>query len=136
VGLGLAKTKFKPEFVEQARKLCLLGATDDQLASFFDVATSTISKWKLDFPEFAEALKGGKVGADMEVAASLYKRATGGDTVAMIFWLKNRARDQWRDKVDHEHGGKDGGPVQHEVAVRPKMTREEWLATHGGTKPA
>lgn len=29
-------TKYRPEFAEQARKLCLLGATDKELADFFE----------------------------------------------------------------------------------------------------
>ncbi len=27
------------------------------------------------------------------------------DTTACIFWLKNRQRDKWRDRLDHEHSG-------------------------------
>lgn len=33
------------------------------------------------------------------------------DTGAGIFWLCNRQRDKWRQKVDHEHSGKGGGPI-------------------------
>nr|WP_274537699.1 DUF2824 family protein [Escherichia coli] len=33
------------------------------------------------------------------------------DTTAAIFWLKNRQKDKWRDKVDHELTGKDGGAI-------------------------
>lgn len=34
------------------------------------------------------------------------------DSTAMIFWLKNRRPDLWRDKVEHEHGTKDGKPIE------------------------
>ena len=27
------------------------------------------------------------------------------DTTAMIFWLKNRKKGEWRDRMDHEHSG-------------------------------
>jgi len=27
------------------------------------------------------------------------------NTTALIFWLKNRKPDQWRDKQEHEHSG-------------------------------
>src|SRR3546814_6922806 len=27
------------------------------------------------------------------------------DTTAAIFWLKNRRKEQWRDKHEHEHTG-------------------------------
>ena len=124
-------SSYKPEYAKQGFKLCLLGATDKQLADFFGVAESTINKWKLDFPEFSESLKLGKQEADAQVANSLYQRALGyshpeekivtgahfedgyarvdtvkqyaPDTTAAIFWLKNRAPEEWRDVKQHEH---------------------------------
>ncbi len=126
-----AKTKvgrpseFQPEFCEQAEKLCRLGATDAELAEFFGKSEQTINAWKQKHPEFLESIKGGKVLADIAVANSLYKKATGyvmeidkvigrgderkvvkvniaiePDTTAAIFWLKNRRKQHWRDKQD------------------------------------
>jgi len=130
-------TKYQKAYAEQARKLCLLGYTDEQLADFFEVAVSTISKWKKDHAEFSEAIKKGKDISDGEVASSLFQRAMGyvapdvdirvindkivqtkiqkhypPDTAAAIFWLKNRQKKTWRDKIDHGIEGADGGPVQ------------------------
>jgi hypothetical protein len=115
-------SSFKPEFVEQARKLCKLGATDRELADFFGVAESTINNWKVEHPDFLESLKRGKDEADGRVEQSLYRRALGyshdavhvsnwqgevtltpivehypPDTTACIFWLKNRKPAEWRD---------------------------------------
>ncbi|WP_175806603.1 terminase [Burkholderia cenocepacia] len=136
-------TKFKPEFVELARNYCLLGATDVDLARFFGTTDRTIRTWKQQHPEFAEALEQAKAEADAQVQNSLFRRANGyshpevdirvvngkivktdlikhyaPDTVACIFWLKNRRPDQWRDKVDHEHAGKDGGAIQFQRVER------------------
>jgi hypothetical protein len=130
-------TKYKPEYVEQAFKLCLLGATDNDLAKFFDVDVSTISNWKSSHSEFLEAIKSGKDEADANVAKSLYQRALGyshpdldlrvangeivetpiikhypPETTAAIFWLKNRQREKWRDKVEQELSGDVGLTVQ------------------------
>ena len=71
------KSLYKPEFNDQVYKLCLLCATDEEIADFFNVSVSTINKWKLYYPEFSKSIKKGKVIADAEVAESLYKRATG-----------------------------------------------------------
>ena len=38
------------------------------------------------------------------------------DTGALAFWLKNREKDRWRDKQDHEITGKGGRPIALEVA--------------------
>ncbi|HGJ5860612.1 MAG TPA: terminase [Arsenophonus nasoniae] len=122
------KTLYKHEYAEQARKLCLLGATDPELADFFEVAVSTIKKWRKDFPEFSAAIKKGKDIADAEVAHSLFNRAKGinvtenktridgdkeikeitekfipPDPTAIIFWLKNRQRDKWGDKKENHN---------------------------------
>ena len=70
-------TKYKPEYVYKAYKLCLLGHTDEDLANFFEVDVATINRWKNDFPSFCESVREGKVVADANVAEGLYKRAIG-----------------------------------------------------------
>lgn len=116
---------YKPEYCEQAIKLCRLGSTDKELADFFGVAESTLYEWKKSIHEFSEAIKEGKKLSDAEVADRLFKRATGyehpedkiflhngkpvvvptikhypPDAVSAIFWLKNRRPDLWREKVE------------------------------------
>ena len=124
-------TKYKPEYAARASELCKLGATDADLAREFKVATSTIGQWQCTFPEFSVALKVGKEEADAKVERALFQRAIGysfdaqkitnpahgtpkvvnyvehvqPDVTAAIFWLKNRQRDKWRDRTEHEHSG-------------------------------
>lgn len=70
-------TEYQNKYAEQVYKLCLLGATDQEIADFFDVDVSTIGNWKNAYPEFLEAIKRGKITADADVASSLFKRANG-----------------------------------------------------------
>jgi len=125
-------SKYDPKYAAQAAKLALLGATDQELADFFEVHVATIHRWKHDFPEFCDALKVGKEVADERVERSLYQRAIGyeqeevkifmpggaenpvyapyrakvaPDVTAAIFWLKNRKSGEWRDKQELEHSG-------------------------------
>lgn len=59
---------------------------------------------------FAQELLEGSVRANSNVAQSLYNKATGGDTIAAIFWLKCRA--QWRESAQTlEVSGPGGGPI-------------------------
>lgn len=125
-------SSFKPEFVEQAYKLCLLGMTDAEMAAFFEVTEDTVNEWKKVHPEFSVSIKSGKANADADVAEKLYRRACGysheavkifmpaghdkpfyapytehyaPDTQAASLWLRNRQPAKWRDKVDMEHSG-------------------------------
>lgn len=134
--LGGRPTAYRPEFVEQARKLALLGAIDREIADFFKVTDRTLYTWKHVHPDFAEALKIGKEAADDRVEQALYRRALGyshdavkimtvdgsvvqepyvehfpPDTAACRYWLNNRRSAIWRDKQDVELTGKDGGPI-------------------------
>lgn len=121
-------TKYEERMNEQVEKLCRLGATDKELADFFEVEESTINNWKLEHPEFLESIKNGKVQADANVADRLYQRAMGyeheedvifndkgnpmvvpttkhypPDPTSMIFWLKNRRPKDWRDRQEIAH---------------------------------
>lgn len=132
-------SSYKPEYAEQAIKLCRLGATDVELADFFKVDRTTIWRWSNQHEEFCNALKTGKEAADERVAHSLYHRAIGytfdsvkifnangvileapyrehapPDTTAAIFWLKNRRPDEWRDKQSVE----GTVTVRHEDALK------------------
>lgn len=146
---GGRPTEYKDEYCDQVEKLCKLGATDKELADFFEVTEQTINNWKIYYPEFFESIKKGKTLADANVADRLYQRAMGytheavkifpsggeiedkegnkvkgalivpyqehypPDTVAAIFWLKNRQKDKWRDKQEIDHRTPDGLTVNY-----------------------
>lgn len=127
---GGAPTKYKPEFHPQlAFRMSLLGADLDRVADAFEIPSGTLDEWISRYPELSDSLRRGRDRADAEMAASLYHRGKGltiteetavkhrdgtveivklrrqlpPDPVSMIFWLKNRQREQWRDVSDHKH---------------------------------
>ncbi|MFT8736579.1 MAG: helix-turn-helix domain-containing protein [Zymomonas mobilis] len=131
-----ASSTFKIEYITQAHSLAKLGATNRDLADFFDVSERTINRWVLKYPEFAQAVRVGKTAADNRVEASLYKRAVGysydcqkvvmvsgkpevvefvehlpPDITACSFWLRNRRPKQWNEKQTSEITGQNGGPI-------------------------
>lgn len=147
------KSSYLDVYPSQALKLCLLGATDEELADFFNVNVATLNRWKKQFPEFRESLKKGKAVADANVASKLYNRAIGydckatkivtyegkvtdqveyvehfpPDTTAAIFWLKNRQPGKWRDKKEVESQVKLGDELE-------SMSDEELAAIVRGEK--
>lgn len=104
------------------------GLTDPQIAGNIGIGLSTYYAWQDRFPKFREAIKKGKAPVDQAVENSMFRNATGydyeetitdieempdgkqkkhvrklkkhkpPDTLAQIFWLKNRRPDIWRDK--------------------------------------
>ena len=58
-------SKFKEEYTKLAYHYSLLGATDKQMAGFFEVSESTINLWKLKHPRFSESIRRGKAEADL-----------------------------------------------------------------------
>ena len=106
------------------------GLTDKEMAVCCQVDASTFEKWKKAHPDFFLSLNDCKALADHEVERSLYERACGyshpedkifnnngeplivktikhypPDPTAMIFWLKNRQPQNWRDKQEVEVTG-------------------------------
>ena len=156
-------TKFKPEFVAQAVKLAALGATDREVAEFFEVEERTLYRWKHEHEAFCQALKVGKASADERVEQALYRRAVGyvqddthfsayegavtqtpyvkvvpPDTTAAIFWLKNRKPEEWRDMKAQEISGPNGAPLEvHQMTDRvAALPAEKRAAVRAALKAA
>lgn len=125
-----------PDFLdkEQAQvitHLCMLGATEAELAAYFEVSTKAFNSWVTQFRGVAQAVRQGREIADAKVTASLFKSAIGYEhedvhisnymgqitetkiirryppnAQSCMFWLKNRRPDLWKEKVDLEHSGR------------------------------
>lgn len=128
-------TEYKPEYVAQAEKLCRLGATDRELADFFEVTTVTIWRWAHKYDAFCNALRAGKGASDDRVERSLYNRAVGysfesvkifmpagadapvyapytehvpPDVAAASKWLSSRRPEAWRERNEGDEALKEG----------------------------
>ena len=112
----------------KAGELAAMGLTDVQMAVVFDIDESTLNRWKIRYPDFCMSLQEGKDQVDDTIENSLYKRAQGMEITrkkiveysdgtrrkeivvesvppslpAIIFWLKNRQPQVWRDKPEPE----------------------------------
>ena len=97
----------KSKFEEIKEKFPLIegwakdGLTDEQISRNLGISKVTFYKYKASCSELNELLKRSKEVVDYEVENALYKSAIDGNVSAMIFWLKNRRPDKWRDKREH-----------------------------------
>lgn len=138
---------FPDERLEVITALCIGGATDYELATAMGITTMTLWRWANANPKLREALTLGKDAFDERVTRMLATKALGytyesekiainadgmvtrtpvvervaPDTTAMIFWLKNRQPELWRDvKNVAMEGGVDvnvNQPTDRQVAM-------------------
>lgn len=118
----MAKRKYDPVIDAQLLRWMMRSGLTQKQASFqLGIKIRTFTAWVKKYPEFSEALKEGRDYCDSLVEDALLKRARGfevvileekegekgytktttkyyaPDTAAIIFWLKNRRPDSWRD---------------------------------------
>lgn len=108
-----APTSYKPAYCNELIECLAEGHSIAGFAGHIGVAASSVYKWVKDFPEFAAAYEIAKAKAVLFWEKTLVNFAkTGtGNAAAIIFGLKNRAHEEWRDVQKIEHGGNDGAPL-------------------------
>jgi hypothetical protein len=144
---------YKPEFVDQARDMCHLGATDEELAEHFEVCVRTIYRWRNTHEAFAEAVVVGKEHADARVERALYSRAVGcsvertkifkhagdpkpvyatykhhlpPDPVVALNWLRVRQPKKWRIREEETRDPTAVEMIQKALA-RVKDHQPPWV---------
>lgn len=76
------------------------GLTNEQIANNIGINVKTLYDWKNKNSNICNILKKSREVVDFEVENALLKSALEGNVTAQIFWLKNRRKLQWRDKVE------------------------------------
>ena len=120
---------------DEAFRLALLGLLNIEICEFFGITEETFYQWKKIHPTLSESIARGRQPADARVAEALYQRALGyshpaeeihvlkngtvvrvdtykhypPDTNANAFWMRNRAKRDWKQNRDD---GADGGEVK------------------------
>ena len=69
-----------------------VGSRQEPIAEVLGISVDTLQR------HYRSELDTSREKANASVGGALYNKAMGGDTTAMIFWLKTRAR--WRETVD------------------------------------
>lgn len=135
-------SKYEDIDLKQVEFLAKEGFTDQKMADFFGVDRANWYRWKNKYPKFRDALKKWKDKSDENVERSLFERANGYDVredkifmheghpivvptikhyppdpTSMIFWLKNRQPEKWREKPENnQEDQKD--PIKLDITIR------------------
>ena len=112
------KTKPSHEPTPAQRQLVQLHATigtqQDTIASILGIDPKTLRK------HYREELDHAMAQANATIGGALFNKAKAGDTTAMIFWMKTRAR--WAERHDIDLTSSDGSmtpQVVERVIVKP-----------------
>lgn len=90
--------------------LSSVGTRHEDIATVLSISADTLTKY------YKEELDKGRIEANASVAETLFKQAKEGNTTAMIFWLKSRAK--WKESTQHEiSGNPDGTPVEVKIVT-------------------
>lgn len=129
---GPSPARYNKKMARKIYMLSTIGLTQAQMAVQLDMSVKTLESWIHKRPECKDAYQKGKLIHDTSVQETLLKRALGysyeevsvhegvdsigrpysrkstvtkhvlPDPTCMIFWLKNRHRDQWNDVQQHQ----------------------------------
>ena len=143
---------FDERLLSCIHELSAAGKNDAQIADILGINVRTLYRYKLQNDKFCHAIKEGKSIIDDLVEQSLLSRALGHtttetkvfldkngqiiseefrkyyppDPASMIFFLKNRRPEKWRDKIEQEVTMSNIQPVVIETDTRTiEMSMED-----------
>ena len=98
--------KYRPKLDATARSKIIgalqVGADVKMAAAVVGCSARAIYGLRKRSEKFAQEMDDARAIADERIVKSLFDSARDGNVTAMIFWLKNRRPDQWRDRHDYE----------------------------------
>jgi hypothetical protein len=113
----MARPKVKIDLTE-LEKLCGMQCTDEEVAAFFDVSTRTIER-RRNVARFSEVMDRARAKGRVSVRRALFRLAAAGNIAAAIFLAKNILG--YKDYVNNEHSGPDGGPIR--IESKPDLSK-------------
>jgi hypothetical protein len=99
---GAIKIHIDPKKVE---RLASQGLTKQQIVDSLGISDETLRRREKEDVELVEAIKRGRAQGLNEVTNALFEAAISGNVTAQIWYLKNRAPSDWRDRVEVEIDG-------------------------------
>jgi hypothetical protein len=103
---GRPQFKIISKIIDKAHYLASRGLTEKQIATSIGCCQDTLIEKKKQYSELSEAIKKGKMNGIADITNALYEKAMSGNVTAMIFFLKNRDPENWKDKQEIDQTNK------------------------------
>tara|TARA_R110002074_G_C12558458_1_gene667629 strand:- start:25531 stop:25965 length:435 start_codon:yes stop_codon:yes gene_type:complete len=111
---GGRPTAYLPEYCDLIIDAAKAGLSLTAFAGQIGVCRDTLYEWRDQHSEFSDAIKKHRAARVLYLETSMLGAEAGHSVTSRIFALKNACPEEWRDKQEHEHTGKDGGPIKTE----------------------
>lgn len=105
-------TKYDPSLCQVVLEAGAEGKTKAAMAEACDVDRATLNEWCDKYPEFSRAVARGLQKAQVLWEDKGMTATFGGtpnfNATSYIFQMKNRFKEDWRDKQEYDHSSADG----------------------------
>lgn len=110
-------TKYQPDWMlDKVIELGMSGASRAKIAFTLGITHETLIQWENKFPDFSEALKMSRLASQVWLEDVLQAAIVGGvenvQMTGLIFALKSRHPETYREVKVTEIAGKDGDPLE------------------------
>lgn len=117
-------TTYDPALGERIVAIMSEGLSLAAAAAECDVHRARVYDWEKQHPDFAELVALARVKRQAFLERRLMTAEVGAIVTSSIFALKNAAPDDWREKQEFEHTGKNGGPIKTEDVTPANLIEE------------
>jgi hypothetical protein len=107
-------TDYRDEFPDKIKRLMAEGLSYAASAAALGFYRQRFYEWEKHYPAMAEARLHGEALRQLywEVENKSNAKSASGNATSIIWAMKNLKSDDWLDKQQVEHSGKDGGPIE------------------------
>lgn len=113
---------------EQVQNLASRGLTMKQIAYCLGFGRTKLYRLRESKPDIRDAIEKGRAKGVQIIANSLFNNARDGNALCQIFYLKNRAPDEWHDRKEADIRVDQGNWV---INAQPAESIEDWANKHG-----
>jgi len=114
--MGRPPFEITEDVLQKAETYAAQGLADYQIGLLLGIGKSTMIEKKKDFPDFSDAIERGKAKGVGTITSAVFKAAKGGDVGAMKYYLNNRDKGNWKDKINHDVTSGDK-PIHTDIQV-------------------
>lgn len=100
---GRKPFEFTPALLKKIKHMASTGLTQEQIAINIGIDPTNLSKKKNTNDQLCQAIKEGKEEGIKQVTNALFNKAMEGDNTAMLFFLCNRDKNNWRHVSNIQH---------------------------------